>query len=76
MPKFSPKDIDGRCVRIMAAIDEFASQKVKRSGFQAIGVQLSRSRKDKREYRSRLRSAVERFEVCIVLNLRSLSRGH
>ncbi len=75
MPKFSPKDIDGRCVRIMAAIDEFASQKVKRSGFKRL-VSSSADLAKINEYRSRLRSAVERFEVCIVLNLRSLSRGH
>ena len=73
MPNSSPKGIDGRYVRIMAAIDEFATQKVKRSGFKRL-VSSTADLAKITEYRSKLRSAVERFEVCIVLDLRYLSR--
>lgn len=71
MPKSTPRGIDGRCVRTMAAIDEFSTQKVKRSGLKRL-VSSSSDLAKISEYRSKLRSSVERFEVCGAPNLRPL----
>ncbi|KJA22223.1 hypothetical protein HYPSUDRAFT_54966 [Hypholoma sublateritium FD-334 SS-4] len=54
----------------MAAIDEFATQKVKRSGLKRL-VSSSSDLAKINEYRSKLRSSVERFEVSSHLKMNS-----